>query len=152
MSKRHTDLMIAIGMAGGVVDTYLSNNIEISNDINKRLTAVKQSVSSAIFMFGRVGNNNIKSIADKIDRAKMDDNILGSARSIISFVDYAVWMLESSLQGVKPPAMIKGNRGKVAVMKMINSLVDLRNEIAEDSDHFDSAIEGINAAERMMQL
>lgn len=152
MSKRHTDLMISLGMAGGVVDTYLSQCIATTPSINQKLYTVRHNVSSAIALFGRVGGKNLDKIACKIDKAKSDKDILGRSRSIITFIDYAVWMLESSLQGDKPPATIKGHQGKIAVLRVINSLVDLRNEIAGDANYVMSSVAGMKAAEKMIEL
>lgn len=73
---------------------------------------------------------------------------------MISWIEPIIntWMLESSLQGDKPPAMIKGQAGKVAVLRVVNSLVELRNEVSGNANYVMSAVAGMKAAERMMAL
>ena len=104
MSKRHTELMAAIGMAGGIVQTYRSQTIHVSKGIEKRLNQIDQCVSMAVHTFGRVGQKNVMAIAEKIDKANNDKYILGRARSIVTFIDYATWLLESTLMVTCPPA------------------------------------------------
>lgn len=144
--------MAAIGMAGGIVQTYREHNNHISPAIEKRLNQISQHVQSAINTFGRVGSVNLQMISDKIDRAHDDSGVLGRARSIITFIDYSVWLLESTLTGDKPPGMINGTRGKVSIVRIINALMELRNEITGKRNYEMCSVAGIKAAERWAEL
>jgi hypothetical protein len=144
--------MAAIGMAGGIVQTYREQTLHITPTVEKHLANISQCISMAIHIFGRVGHENILQIAEKIDKAHDDPGILGRARSIITFVDYAVWLLESTLTGDKPSGMIKGIRGKVTLVRIINALMELRYEISGKRNYEMCSIAGIKAAERWAAL
>lgn len=152
MSKRHTELMASIGMAGGIVQTYREQTLHVTPAIDKHLNNISQCVKAAIIIFGNVGQENILRISEKIDRAHDDNAILGRARSIITFIDYAVWLLESTMTGNKPPGMIKGIRGKVIIVRIVNALMELRYEISGKRNYEMCSIAGIKAAERWMQI
>jgi hypothetical protein len=144
--------MAAIGMAGGIVQTYREHNHHITPETEKILNQISQHVQSAINTFGRVGSINLQMISDKIDRAHDDAGVLGRARSIITFIDYAVWLLESTFTGDKSPGMIKGIRGKVTLVRIINALMELRYEISGKRNYEMCSIAGIKAAERWAAL
>ena len=54
--------------------------------------------------------------------------------------------------GDMPAGMIKGIRGKVIIMRLIESMMELRYEVAGNNSYTMSSIAGIKAAERWMQL
>lgn len=152
MSKRHTELMEAIGMAGAIVPTYRERDMAISDRISKQLTRIDQRVTSAIWFFGHVGKENLQGIAGRIDRANEDKDCLGRARSIITFIDYSVWLLENTMIGDKPAANIKGKCGRIHIQRVVDALVDLRIEIAGNRRYEICSVAGIKAAERWMQI
>lgn len=153
MSKRHTTLMAAIGMAGAIAPTYRDQTMAIpSARVDKLLNAIEQQCQIAIHSFGRIGRENILNLEKRIDSAHADRDILGRARSIITFIDYAIWLLENTMTGDKPAANIKGKCGRIHIQRIIDALVDLRFEIAGDRRYEVCSIAGIKAAERWMQL
>lgn len=155
MSRRHTDLMLAVGMAGAIPDSYLNETPEPDEAITKKLVAICQATRSALVVFGKVGKENLVAIESVIDKAQADKKILGRARSIITYIDYAIWLLEATMSdkdGVKAPAKIRGAQGLVYIKRIIAALVDLRIELAGNRNYDMCSIAGISAAERFMSL
>lgn len=153
MSRLHVELMEAIGMAGAIVPTYREGTIkDIDQRIEKNLNKIEQRVVSAMWYFGSVGKDNLQWIADRIEKAHHERNILGRARSILTFIDYAVWLLESTMSGEKPAANIKGRCGRIHIQRIIDSLIDFRAEISGSRNFEMCSIAGIKAAERYASL
>lgn len=153
MSRRHVVLMEAIGMAGAIVPTYREGETkDINHRTEKALVVVEQRILSAMWYFGSVGKENLKKIGDRIDKANEDKGILGRARSILTFIDYSVWLLERTMIGYKPAANIKGRCGRIHIQRIIDALVDLRIEIAGKRDFTMCSVAGIKAAERYASL
>jgi hypothetical protein len=153
MSRRHVELMEAIGMAGALVPTYREGTIkDINPRVEKTLNRIDQRVVSAMWHFGAVGKENLQWIEDRIDKAHQERNILGRARSILTFIDYAIWLLESTMSGEKPPANIKGKCGRIHIQRIIDALVDFRIELAGKRDFTMCSVAGIKAAERYAAL
>jgi hypothetical protein len=145
MSKLHTKLMASIGMAGAIVPTYREANPVPRFRVEKCLVTIDQRTTAAIRYFGKVGAENIIKIGDKIDAANADRDCLGRARSILTYIDYAVWLLETALED--GTANIKGSQGRFYVKALIASLVALREEIAGNRNFECCSIAGIKAAE-----
>lgn len=150
--ERHKKVMLSLGMAGGIVPTYRERAPKITPETSKMLNVVEHTVNSAIAFFGGLGKNNLEQVGIVIDKASADPNILGRARSIITFIDYSIWLLESQLSGDKPPGNIKGNAGKIKIKRVIDALVNLRLSIAGNRNYDMSSIAGIKAAERFMEI
>ena len=125
MSAKHTELMGRLGMAGAIVPTYRERIGQPAPGIDKALNRVEFHFTKAIAIYGRVGKQNLEKIGAKIDEMR-ERTCLGQARSIMTFIDYAVELLERALDGKKPIADIKGPVGRKAVKELIYSLCDLR--------------------------
>jgi len=148
MSEKHTKLLTAIGMAGAIPDTYRSK--DGSKKCEKALIVIDQRVTAAIRFFGRVGAENLKIIGDRIDKANADSAIMGKARSIITYVDYAIWMLESCINDGS--ARIRGIQGIVYIRYIVGALLKFREEVSGGRDWQICSIAGIKAAERFREL
>lgn len=153
MSRRHVVLMEAIGMAGAIVPTYREGTTkDINPRTEKALVVIEQRVVSAMWYFGAVGSENLQRISDRIDKAHDERNILGRARSILTFIDYSVWLLDRTMEGDKPDANIKGRCGRVHIQRIIDALIDFRAEISGSRNFEICSIAGIKAAERYVAL
>lgn len=148
MSKQHTELLARIGLAGAVVPTYREKVPDPPPKINKRLNEVDQYTAAAIRFFGRVGAENLVKIGDRID-AMNEQSCLGKPRSILTFIDFAVEILEKSMtvqDGEPAIARIKGVQGIAYIRRLIQALVDLRCELAKNRNFEICSIAGIRAA------
>jgi hypothetical protein len=144
MSKAHTELMARIGFVGAIVPTYRDKKYP-QDAIERRLNAVDQLVAAAIRHFGRVGKDNLASIGDRIDKMN-EGSCLGKPRSILTFIDFAVEILEDTLTPSKSIANIKGAQGRVYIRRLIRALVDLRYAISPDRNFEICSLAGIKAA------
>jgi hypothetical protein len=149
MSKRHTELLARIGLAGAVVPTYRAKLQNPPSNINKLLFKIDQCTTAAIRHFGRVGAENIVKIGARIDKMN-EQSCLGKPRSILTFIDFSVELLETSMlvQDGKPAiARIKGLQGMVHISRLTHALVELRHELGKGRNFEICSIAGIKAAE-----
>lgn len=149
MSRAHTELLARIGLAGAIVPTY-RNKIQYPNDrIGKLLNAIDFYTTASIRFYGRVGAENIEKIGQRIDYMNAE-SCMGKARSILTFIDFSVELLEQTLSpdgDKKPIADINGRRGRVYIQRLIKSLVNLRLEVCGNKNFEICSIAGIKAAE-----
>jgi len=131
MSKKHTEMLARIGMAGSVVPTYLEQIEEPNEAVKRALNSVDFHTQKAIYLYGRVGKQNLEKIGKKIDLMR-DETCLGRACSILTFIAYAVNILERAIDGNKPIADIGGPIGRHAVKHLIYSLCDLHVAITKN--------------------
>jgi len=117
-------------MAGAVVPTYLEQIAEPNETVKRALNSVEFHTKKAIHLYGKVGRQNLEKIGAKIDLMRQE-TCLGRACSILTFISYAVNLLERSLDGDKPIADIGGPMGRHAVKHLIYALCDLHVAITK---------------------
>jgi len=131
MSKKHTEMMARIGMAGAVVPTYLEQIAEPNEVVKRALNSVDFHTQKAIHLYGKVGKQNLEKIGSKIDLMR-EETCLGKACSILTFVAYAVNVLERALDGEGRIANIGGSVGRKAIMELVFSLCGLHLAITKN--------------------
>lgn len=124
MSKKHSEMMARIGLAGAIIPTYLEQRPEPTPEVKKALNKLDFYTQKAIRIYGRVGKKNLEKIGEKIDKMRAE-TCLGRACSILTFIAYAVNLLERSMDREKPIAMIGGSLGLGTIRDMIFSLCGL---------------------------
>lgn len=146
MSVRHTELMARIGLAGAIVPTCSDSMKNPNIKTQKLIISLQQKVDAAIRFFGRVGSENIETIGRKIDEMKTA-SCLGKPRSILTFLDFAVEMLERSMDGPGAPGNIRGASGRIYIRAIIGTLVALRLELSRSRNFEICSMAAIKAAD-----
>lgn len=148
MSKMHTELMARVALAGGVSPTYREKQNNHIPKVEKALNKIDLFTTAAIRYFGKVGKDNIVLIGDRIDQMN-EKSCLGKPRSILTFIDFSVEMLESSFQrdeNGKMLANLKGACGRIYIRRLIDALLEFRDSVS-NKDFPCCSIAGIKAAD-----
>ncbi len=146
MSERHAEIIARIGLAGAIVPTYATHNPRPMKTIQKHLNAIEQFATAAIRFFGKASPSETTIIDDKIKKMRRR-SCLGKSRSILTFIDFSIEILETSLSGYPPLANLNGAQGRVYIKCMIQELLDLRSEISGKRNFEICSMAGIRAAE-----
>lgn len=143
---KHKEILSRIGLAGAIVPTYLEKTPCPQDNIKKLLNIVEFHVVKGIRFFGKAGKGNVLDIGAKIDLMR-EKTCLGKARSILTFIDFAVELMEMSMAGPNPLARIRGTEGIYHIKAIAQALSELRSELSGKNNHDICCRAGIRAAE-----
>jgi hypothetical protein len=130
-----------LALAGAIYDTYESNydRPKDNPDVDILMHELKSEVEHAFKLWDRITARGISRIEKKIEAAK-EKTMLSKPRSIITFIDFAVAILD------EPARKCNGDR-KMAVIKIIDLLLRLRMAIGGKNEYTLSSIAAVKAAD-----
>lgn len=130
-----------IAMAGAIYDTYKSNYDRPKDNplVESLMNDLMEEVEKAFTLYDKINAMGIDRISKKIDSAK-EKTMLSKPRSIITFIDFAIAILD------EPARKCNGDR-KIAVMNIIDLLLKIRMEIGGNREYALSSIAAIKAAD-----
>jgi hypothetical protein len=147
--NKHMEMLSRLGMAGAIVPTFLEKKENWKRkpvEVTKEMLLVQHYVKKSIKIFGGAGQENVDKIGRKIDLMR-ELTCLGKERSILTFIDFSVELLELALHRPKPLAGIQGGRGIRAVKDLAGALTAFRFALGGNRDHTLCILAGIKAAE-----
>lgn len=132
MSQR-LNTLARVGLANAIVPTYSNEPArKQTHSINKLLSELETETEKFFGMYDPLTLHDAERINRKIDSVK-EKTSLGKPRSIITFIDVAIAVMD------EPYRKCKFDR-KLSAMRILDTLLMLRKEIGGDRDYRMSSI------------